>query len=45
MEPLLVYVRFGKWDEILAAPQPDRVAHDRDGAVALRARLRVRRQG
>lgn len=22
-EPLLVYVRFGKWDEILAAPQPD----------------------
>ena len=23
MEPLLVYVRFGKWDEILAAPQPD----------------------
>jgi hypothetical protein len=23
VEPLLVYVRFGKWDEILAAPQPD----------------------
>ena len=23
MEPLLVHVRFGKWDEILAAPQPD----------------------
>jgi tetratricopeptide (TPR) repeat protein len=22
-EPLLVYVRFGKWDEILAAPKPD----------------------
>jgi tetratricopeptide (TPR) repeat protein len=23
VEPLLVYVRFGKWDEVLAAPQPD----------------------
>ena len=44
-EPLLVMVRFGQWDELLAEPRPDPKYPVLTGAVAARARDGARRDG